>query len=173
MITNSTYDGLLYNTTWLKETLDVPSIHFDSAWVPYTHFHPIYQGKSGMSGERIPGKVIFEGESNLRIAGKWLVVSGFWFRNGCSPTGTVIEYRQGTRHATDCRVTECAIEAFNPESRQTKGNWVQFYGHRNRLDHCSIVGKLNEGVTVTAVLNGSDNQHHRIDNNYFGPRGGI
>lgn len=45
MITNSTYDGLLYNTTWLKETLDVPSIHFDSAWVPYTHFHPIYQEK--------------------------------------------------------------------------------------------------------------------------------
>ncbi|MBN0756554.1 lysine decarboxylase, partial [Pseudomonas aeruginosa] len=55
VITNSTYDGLLYNTPWLKETLDVPSIHFDSAWVPYTHFHPIYQGKSGMSGERIPG----------------------------------------------------------------------------------------------------------------------
>ncbi|MDR8273528.1 lysine decarboxylase LdcC, partial [Acinetobacter baumannii] len=63
VITNSTYDGLLYNTTWLKETLDVPSIHFDSAWVPYTHFHPIYQGKSGMSGERIPGKVIFETQS--------------------------------------------------------------------------------------------------------------
>lgn len=128
------------------------------------------QGKPIVITAETPGKVIFEGESNLRIAGKWLVVSGFWFRNGCSPTGTVIEYRQGTRHATDCRVTECAIEAFNPESRQTKGNWVQFYGHRNRLDHCSIVGKLNEGVTVTAVLNGSDNQHHRIDNNYFGPR---
>jgi lysine decarboxylase len=25
VITNSTYDGLLYNTTWIKETLDVPS----------------------------------------------------------------------------------------------------------------------------------------------------
>lgn len=45
VITNSTYDGLLYNTDWIKQTLDVPSIHFDSAWVPYTHFHPIYQGK--------------------------------------------------------------------------------------------------------------------------------
>ncbi|PLP16301.1 lysine decarboxylase LdcC, partial [Klebsiella pneumoniae] len=59
--------GLLYNTTWLKETLDVPSIHFDSAWVPYTHFHPIYQGKSGMSGERIPGKVIFETQSTHKM----------------------------------------------------------------------------------------------------------
>ena len=32
VITNSTYDGLLYNTQYIKETLDVPSIHFDSAW---------------------------------------------------------------------------------------------------------------------------------------------
>ncbi len=31
VITNSTYDGLLYNTNWIKQTLDVPSIHFDSA----------------------------------------------------------------------------------------------------------------------------------------------
>jgi lysine decarboxylase len=52
---------------WIKETLDVPSIHFDSAWVPYTHFHPIYQGKSGMSGERIPGKVIFETQSTHKM----------------------------------------------------------------------------------------------------------
>lgn len=67
VITNSTYDGLLYNTTWIKETLEIPSIHFDSAWVPYTHFHPIYQGKSGMSGNRVPGKVIFETQSTHKM----------------------------------------------------------------------------------------------------------
>ncbi len=67
VITNSTYDGLLYNTAWIKQTLDVPSIHFDSAWVPYTHFHPIYQGKSGMSGERVAGKVIFETQSTHKM----------------------------------------------------------------------------------------------------------
>ena len=27
---------LLYNTDFIKKTLDVKSIHFDSAWVPYT-----------------------------------------------------------------------------------------------------------------------------------------
>ncbi len=67
VITNSTYDGLLYNTDWIKQTLDVPSIHFDSAWVQYTHFHPIYNGKSGMSGERTPGKVIFETQSTHKM----------------------------------------------------------------------------------------------------------
>ncbi len=67
VITNSTYDGLLYNTQYIKETLDVPSIHFDSAWVPYTNFHPIYQGLSGMSGERTPGKVIYETQSTHKL----------------------------------------------------------------------------------------------------------
>ncbi|ATF94073.1 lysine decarboxylase LdcC [Cedecea neteri] len=67
VITNSTYDGLLYNTDFIKKTLDVPSIHFDSAWVPYTNFHPIYQGKSGMSGERVPGKIIYETQSTHKL----------------------------------------------------------------------------------------------------------
>ena len=43
VVTNSTYDGLFYNTGFIKNTLDVKSIHFDSAWVPYTNFSPIYQ----------------------------------------------------------------------------------------------------------------------------------
>ncbi|NYY74614.1 hypothetical protein DMH88_13485 [Escherichia coli] len=50
-----TYDGLLYNTDWIKQTLDVPSIHFDSAGCRT----PIFirsTGKSGMSGERVVGK---------------------------------------------------------------------------------------------------------------------
>ncbi|MDN0087646.1 lysine decarboxylase LdcC [Yersinia nurmii] len=67
VITNSTYDGLLYNTDYIKQTLDVPSIHFDSAWVPYTQFHEIYDGKSGMSGDRIPGKVIYETQSTHKL----------------------------------------------------------------------------------------------------------
>lgn len=32
VITNSTYDGLLYNTQFIKESLDCKHIHFDSAW---------------------------------------------------------------------------------------------------------------------------------------------
>ncbi len=117
-----------------------------------------------------PGAVVIEGESSLRLTGKWMTVAGLHFRNGFSPTGTIIEFRNGSRHAFDCRVTDCVIEGFNPPARAEKGNWIQMYGQRNRLDHCSIVGKLNEGVTVTAVLDGVNDQHHRIDNNYFGPR---
>ncbi|WP_108650732.1 lysine decarboxylase [Dongshaea marina] len=67
VITNSTYDGLLYNTDSIKKTLDVASIHFDSAWVPYTNFHPIYKGRCGMSGERVEGKVFYETQSTHKL----------------------------------------------------------------------------------------------------------
>lgn len=67
VITNSTYDGLFYNTDWIKEHLDVKSIHFDSAWVPYTNFSPIYSGKTGMGGKRIEGKVIYETQSTHKL----------------------------------------------------------------------------------------------------------
>ena len=67
VITHSTYDGLLYNTNFIKQTLDVKSIHFDSAWVPYTNFHEIYEGKSGMGGRAIPGKVIYETQSTHKL----------------------------------------------------------------------------------------------------------
>ncbi len=67
VITNSTYDGLLYNTGFIKEALDTPYIHFDSAWVPYTNFSPIYEGKCGMSGEAMPGKVFYETQSTHKL----------------------------------------------------------------------------------------------------------
>ena len=67
VVTNSTYDGLFYNTGFIKNTLDVKSIHFDSAWVPYTNFSPIYQGLAGMSGGRTEGKVIYETQSTHKL----------------------------------------------------------------------------------------------------------
>ena len=67
VVTNSTYDGLFYNTDFIKQNLDVKSIHFDSAWVPYTNFSPIYKGKCGMSGGEVEGKVIYETQSTHKL----------------------------------------------------------------------------------------------------------
>jgi arginine decarboxylase len=43
-LTQSTYDGVLYNTQAIKEILDgyVANIHFDEAWLPHAAFHPFY-----------------------------------------------------------------------------------------------------------------------------------
>jgi len=44
-ITQSTYDGVLYNVEVLKETLGsrVETLHFDEAWLPHATFHPFYK----------------------------------------------------------------------------------------------------------------------------------
>ena len=67
VVTNSTYDGLFYNVEWIKEQEHLKYFHFDSAWVPYTAFSPIYDGKHGMTGEAKPGQVIFETQSTHKL----------------------------------------------------------------------------------------------------------
>lgn len=67
VITNSTYDGIFYNTNKIKAQLPVKQIHFDGAWVPYANFHPIYQEKYGMCGEAPAGKTIFETHSTHKL----------------------------------------------------------------------------------------------------------
>jgi arginine decarboxylase len=43
-LTQSTYDGVLYNTETIKGMLDgyIPNLHFDEAWLPHAAFHPFY-----------------------------------------------------------------------------------------------------------------------------------
>ena len=52
------------------------------------------------------GKVLITGQSNLRIGGKHLLVSGLVFKNGASPTREVISFRRDSKTlATDSRIT--------------------------------------------------------------------
>ena len=43
-ITQSTYDGVLYNVEEIKDELDgkIDSLHFDEAWLPHAAFHDFY-----------------------------------------------------------------------------------------------------------------------------------
>ncbi len=51
-LTNSTYDGICYDTRYAKRMLDGAAIlHFDEAWYAYAAFHPIYTGHFGMALE--------------------------------------------------------------------------------------------------------------------------
>ncbi|UDG82102.1 arginine/lysine/ornithine decarboxylase [Candidatus Vallotia cooleyia] len=44
-ITQSTYDGVLYNVEMIKDLLGntIDTLHFDEAWLPHAEFHPFYQ----------------------------------------------------------------------------------------------------------------------------------
>jgi poly(beta-D-mannuronate) lyase len=119
------------------------------------------------------GKVVISGESNLRLAGKHLVVSGLVFKDGHTPTDAVISFRRGSKElAYHSRVTEVVVDHFNNPERRETDFWVAMYGNHNRFDHNHLVGKSNVGVTVAVRLNTPESRknNHRIDHNYFGPR---
>ncbi|GFE87729.1 polysaccharide lyase 6 family protein [Steroidobacter agaridevorans] len=119
------------------------------------------------------GQVIITGQSNLRVSGSNIVVSGLVFKDGYSPTGEVISFRTSkTDLATDSRVTQVVIDRFNQPDRLQTDYWVALSGKRNRFDHSSLIGKTNAGVTLAVLLDeeGSRENGHRIDHNYFGPR---
>lgn len=119
------------------------------------------------------GQVVISGQSNLRLAGSHLVVSGLVFRDGHTPTSAVISFRRTRGEpANHSRVTETVIDRFNNPERHEIDFWVLMFGRHNRFDHNHVEGKGNLGVTMAVRLDGEENQrnHHRIDHNYFGPR---
>lgn len=120
-----------------------------------------------------PGKTIIEGQSYLHLGGEYLVVEGLYFKNGYSPSSSVIRYQIGKDStAFHCRVTQCVVEDFNKPSRLTNDRWISFFGRHNTMDYCYIAGKSNDGETLRVFQGGNKHQfnHHQITNNYFGPR---
>lgn len=144
----------------------------------YNNFEILFEGK-GTKAQPITlkaetkGKVFLTGQSNLRLAGKHLVVSGLVFKDGFTPSSAVVAFRSNKDNlAFHSRVTEVVIDNFtNPDKRESD-YWVAIYGQYNRLDHNYLSGKRNKGVTVAVRLNTKESQenHHQIDHNYFGPR---
>jgi arginine decarboxylase len=53
-ITQSTYDGVLYNVEELKRTLNssVETLHFDEAWLPHATFHDFYKNMHAIGKDR-------------------------------------------------------------------------------------------------------------------------
>jgi len=53
-LTQSTYDGIVYNVEMIKEMLDgkVDSLHFDEAWLPHAAFHPFYKDMHAIGSDR-------------------------------------------------------------------------------------------------------------------------
>ncbi len=53
-ITQSTYDGIIYNVEMLKELLDgkIGTLHFDEAWLPHATFHTFYRDMHAIGADR-------------------------------------------------------------------------------------------------------------------------
>ncbi len=70
-ITQSTYDGVVYNVEMLKEMLDgkIDTLHFDEAWLPHAAFHDFYHNMHAIGRERPRAKesMIFATQSTHKL----------------------------------------------------------------------------------------------------------
>lgn len=53
-ITQSTYDGILYNVETIKQMVDnkIDTLHFDEAWLPHATFHSFYENMHAIGPDR-------------------------------------------------------------------------------------------------------------------------
>ena len=70
-LTQSTYDGIVYNVDTLKDMLDghVDALHFDEAWLPHATFHEFYKGMHAIGRDRPPCKesLVFSTQSTHKL----------------------------------------------------------------------------------------------------------
>jgi arginine decarboxylase len=70
-LTQSTYDGVIYNTETIKNMLDgyVDTLHFDEAWLPHAAFHPFYGAYHAMGKRRVRPKdsLVFATQSTHKL----------------------------------------------------------------------------------------------------------
>ena len=89
----------------------------------WADFEILFTGK-GKKGNPITltaetkGEVILTGQSNLRLGGEYLEVSGLVFKDGYTPTSEVISFRQDNENlAYNSRVSEVVIDNYNQPER--------------------------------------------------------
>ncbi len=119
------------------------------------------------------GKMTIEGTSDLKLGGEYLEVKDLYFKNGHTPSESVIQFKiNNDTLANHSTITNCVIDEFTQPNREITDHWVEFWGRYNQLDHCNIIGKSNFGPTVRVFLDGNENinNHHQIIYNHFGPR---
>jgi len=120
-----------------------------------------------------PGKVLLEGKSCLSISGQWLHISGLVFVNGLSPKKVVINFKTGSKeYAYNCVLTNCVINNYNQNSKETEDHWVEMWGKNNTVEYSYFGGKTNGGTTLVVWPNDSNstNNNHHIYRNYFAHR---
>jgi arginine decarboxylase len=70
-ITQSTYDGVIYNVETIKEMLDgrIDTLHFDEAWLPHAAFHDFYGDYHAIGEGRAPcvDSMIFSTQSTHKL----------------------------------------------------------------------------------------------------------
>lgn len=88
VITNSTYDGLIYDVTEIKEKLknSVSHLHFDEAWYGYANFNPIYANRHAMTAKHNPDHpTTYASQSTHKVLAAFSQASMIHIKKGKDP----------------------------------------------------------------------------------------
>jgi arginine/lysine/ornithine decarboxylase len=90
IITNSTYDGLIYNVERVIEIAGdaIDRLHFDEAWYAYARFNPLYRGRHAMFGDPTAykgGPTLFATHSTHKLLAALSQSSFIHIRDGRDP----------------------------------------------------------------------------------------
>lgn len=148
---------VMRNGTWTNQSISFKAIGTDLKPIVLT--------------AETPGNVILTGTSKLGFSGKYVIVSGLFFKNGTLSGSDVVSFRTSSSDlAENCTLTNCAIANYNPSLNTVDSKWVSIYGKNNKVDHCSFENKNNSGTLMVVWLINGVTVNHIISQNYFGYR---
>ena len=119
-----------------------------------------------------PGKVVFRGESQMKVGAQWWVIRGFHFNGGKQGFNSynTFQFRSNSgKESQQVRLTDSAFT--NLKTNEETSKWVLMFGQFNSIDHCTFSGKNSKGALLTIELGYLDTDAtagHIIANNYFG-----
>src|SRR6187402_1193169 len=92
-LTQSTYDGIVYNVETINEQLDgkIDTLHFDEAWLPHAAFHAFYRDMHAIGGLEIERRrnrdsMVFSTQSTHKMLAGLSQASQILIRNSQSET---------------------------------------------------------------------------------------
>lgn len=117
-----------------------------------------------------PGGVIFTGTSKINFHGNYLIVDGFYWKEGQGENNH-IEFRKdgsNSEFGNNCSIRNCAFDNLYTQ-QPDKSRWIVLYGSENVVENCSFMNKESAGalILVELLYSQSITPGHIIRNNYF------
>ena len=112
-LTQSTYDGIIYNVETINEQLDgkIDTLHFDEAWLPHAAFHAFYRDMHAIGGLEIERRrnrdsMVFSTQSTHKMLAGLSQASQILIRNSQNESARSLHVQ---RSVSDAHVDVAAV----------------------------------------------------------------
>ena len=120
-----------------------------------------------------PGGVVFD-NCRIKMGGSYITLTGVEFIGtyGWGTTGAssyAISFSNSS-DCSNCKLTQCTIDSYNPSSTSTDFRWIRVYGQDNEISYCTFTGKNNIGSIIFNQRGDGIEDRMLIHHNYFANR---